>query len=59
MRLAYIKTAILCVNMTINDDSIVYISIEVFIGILAVVGNSLVCYVVFESRSLRKKVSGY
>ena len=45
--------------MTISDEDIVYISIEVLVGILIVVGNGLVCYVVFESRSLRKKVSGY
>ena len=45
--------------MTINDDNIVFISIDVFVGILIVVGNGLVCYVVFESKKLRKKVSGY
>ena len=44
-----------------NMDSatIVYIVIEVLIAVLAVIGNSLVCYVVIKSKKLREKVGNF
>uniref|UniRef100_F6RI63 G-protein coupled receptors family 1 profile domain-containing protein n=1 Tax=Ciona intestinalis TaxID=7719 RepID=F6RI63_CIOIN len=37
-------------------DTIVYIILEVLLGVLSIFGNALVCYVVLHSRTLRKKV---
>ena len=39
-----------------DSETIVYIAIEVLIAALAVVGNSLVCYVVVKSKKLQEKV---
>jgi len=39
-----------------NSETVIYISMEVAIAFLTLIGNSLVCYVVLQTARLRQKV---
>ena len=41
----------------IDGETTAYIIIEVLIAFLSISGNGLVCYVVMNNRSMRKKVN--
>ena len=58
-KISFHKTTIVLLIMSISNGNIIYISIEDFVGISTVVGICLVCHVVLESMSLRRKLGSF